>query len=483
MKSKDYQQGSASPAPDSEATRQGVVRIFAEFLGSRAAQAVAVVISVAIITRAVPVAQYGYYATAVSFATLLAAFTDLGASQILVREVEKRGYKPAVSAYLTVRGLLTVATLAIGVALVPLLFAANESTLVLLALTGVVLAGPSLIWPLGQVTHNLTSYRHAVLAQSFTALGATAVVLFVFGARTAGPLVVASLAGALVGTVLAAIAVRHDLPLIRARLGAGTIIEPLRAMAVLGLAAVLISIYYRIDSVMVLRISGPDEAAMYGGAYRLFDQARLVPGALLVTLGPLLAKQMASGRKLSVLTDRALQQLTIEGGIGLALVSIALARPSVAALMGPKYDEAARLFVLLSVSLGFMLMSFTAGGKAINSHRERGFLLTAGLGVALNIALNLVLISQWGAAGAALATLVTEFVVLLANLTLTRAVSTAGHRRYACVAAATTAMVAFIDLRLIGDNLQPRIEWSVVLLVAGGWLLTRAGSRLGSLEY
>jgi O-antigen/teichoic acid export membrane protein len=417
-------------------------RLFAELLGSRALLAVISLVTTVLMTRTVGASVYGVYATAVGFATLLYTFSDLGASQILLREgAHESARHGAITVFLWSRLLLIILSVIGGAAVAFIAFDEEARPAALLALLLLVFAGPTFASPLGALMRDIRPFRISVLIQGFAGLALVAAGLFVFDLRSSAALVAAGVVAAFLATLYVTWTLRPWVSGALRTVQFARVLSAVRAMSVVGLASILVSVYYRIDSILLLRISGAEQAGFYAAAYRLVEQARLVPHALLLPLSPTLARQLESGGRMDPAFDAKLLRLSWSGGLGLAIAAAAMSNWVVAAIMGPAFDPAAELFVGLSVALAPSIIAYVGSTKAVSGFFERPYVILCAIGVAVNVALNLLLIPEFGARGAVAATILTEIVVHGGVLTVTSAVSRPGYRRamVGCVAAASAA--------------------------------------------
>jgi O-antigen/teichoic acid export membrane protein len=420
-------------------------RLFADFLGSRALLAVISLLSTVLMTRTLGASIYGVYATAVGFVTLLYTFTDLGAGQILIREGAHEATRDsAIKIYLWSR-LVLIAISVVGGGIVAFIaFVAETRAPALLSLLLLVFAGPTFASPMGALLQDMRAFRTSVIIQGVAGLAFVATALFLLDLRTPLALVAASVLAAASATIYAAWSLRAWIAGPWRSVRYAGVWSAVRATTVVGLASILVSVYYRIDGILLLRISGAEQAGLYAAAYRLVEQARLVPHAVLLPLSPELARQLRGTGRVDPEFDSKLLRLSWSGGLGLGLVAAAVANWAVALIMGPQFDESAELFVGLSVALAPSIIAYAGSTKAISGFLERPYLVLCGLGVIVNVALNLLLIPEYGARGAVVATIVTEVVVHGGVLTVTASVSRPGYRRALlfCLAASSAAAVA-----------------------------------------
>jgi O-antigen/teichoic acid export membrane protein len=181
----------------------------------------------------------------------------------------------------------------------------------------------------------------------------------------------------------------------------------------LALAALILMdviVWQRSELLFLGRLSNAAEVSFYAVPFALTERvADLIPGAVLGVLLPGLAYAQASAdptRFASVFGEalRYLGLLTVPIAIG----GIVLAPFVVGLLYGPGFAPAAIVLQILFVSVVFGVLG-QASRSALLGMEAQGRLLKTGLAAAvLSIALDLVLIPRWGAAGAAIANTIVQ---------------------------------------------------------------------------
>ncbi len=189
--------------------------------------------------------------------------------------------------------------------------------------------------------------------------------------------------------------------------------DNLRAAAALGLGMSLAAIYYRIDQSLVLRIAGATAAAEFGVAARILLQVRVVPSSLQMSISALLARQLQGGGELLAADRDALRRIALAGGLGLSAATIALGDLAVLVVGGPTYEDAAVYVVALGVAVAAVGFVYVVVTSAIMSGLDRLYLACVAAAACFNVALNVVLLSVWGAIGACVALALTEILVVL----------------------------------------------------------------------
>ncbi|MFK4763534.1 oligosaccharide flippase family protein [Desulfobaculum sp. SPO524] len=176
------------------------------------------------------------------------------------------------------------------------------------------------------------------------------------------------------------------------------------------------AIYYRCDILLLRHLgSGAAETGQYAAAYRFLDGIILLAAPVGVVCFRTLRQCMDAPRAFLRLLAGVSLALAGAGGILLAL-GVPLAAPLVRLTFGPGYDEAARLLPLLLAALLFILPSGLLTQAAIALNIERFYAACAAGAAIMNIALNILLIPDLGAHGAAYATIATEAALMTALL-------------------------------------------------------------------
>ncbi|MBK8879683.1 MAG: polysaccharide biosynthesis C-terminal domain-containing protein [Haliscomenobacter sp.] len=185
------------------------------------------------------------------------------------------------------------------------------------------------------------------------------------------------------------------------------------------ITVILMTIYTRLDAVMIGRMlpNGQEEAGWYAGAYRLLDAANMIGVLFAGLLLPMFSKLYKDKRGLKELSDLGIR-IIWSGALCLSPALIAFRTPIMDALYVHTSEQSGAI-------LGWLMLSFIpmSGGYIFGT-----LLLAAGhqkklnwlyfVGVVINVLLNLILIPPYRAAGAALATFLTQGAVFAGLLVL-----------------------------------------------------------------
>jgi O-antigen/teichoic acid export membrane protein len=189
--------------------------------------------------------------------------------------------------------------------------------------------------------------------------------------------------------------------------------KPLTRIAVpLGIAGVMTSIYWQVDSVLLLQIAGPTESGIYGAAYGFLSPLTFLPAAVMSSFFPVLSA--VYGRD----PERAkrLVQICADSMATIALPvlagTIALSGPIIHLMYGNDFARSAGLLPILMIAFVSICFGTLAGFLAPVLGLQWRLALYAAIGATANVIMNLVLIPTYGAYGSAWATVITEILTL-----------------------------------------------------------------------
>jgi O-antigen/teichoic acid export membrane protein len=185
-----------------------------------------------------------------------------------------------------------------------------------------------------------------------------------------------------------------------------------RAGVPLGVATVMIGVYYTADSLMLGWLKDTATVGQYAVAYKLplavFAFAALWGQVLLPHLSALWEHRRGELREqLGFFTS-----LSLVGSLPLLAGAVLVGPELIPELFGAQYEPAGKPFVLLMAAAALVLLTVNFGTAAVASGDERQYAVAVTLGAVLNIAANLVVIPAFGMTGAAAATVGAELVVL-----------------------------------------------------------------------
>jgi O-antigen/teichoic acid export membrane protein len=183
-----------------------------------------------------------------------------------------------------------------------------------------------------------------------------------------------------------------------------------------GIGGIMVTFYVKLDQILVFDIAGSHQAGLYGAAYRLLEQVQFIPAAVMTTLFPLIAAAHSSGdERLRRMLQSAAEYLAMLS-LPIVAFTIVAARPIVTLLFSSEFAGAARALPMLAGAFVSISFGYLVGNMVIVLELQRRFIVFATAGLALNAALNVVLIPKYGFVAAAWITVATEFTVMTLSM-------------------------------------------------------------------
>jgi O-antigen/teichoic acid export membrane protein len=365
-----------------------------------------------ILARGLGSSAFGVWSTIFATCQIVGSFGELGLTQVAVsRAAAEPEREPQwLGALLQLRLLVVLPITFASLIAVLLIAPTHQAQLagVLIACVAVV-GAPGVIGAVFQLRiRNDISMAIITLNSVVWAAAVIAVAAFSGG-------IVAFAAAFLFTTgLMTALSVALALRFTKVRLrGARQLWGPLLRVGVgVGIAGIFVTSYVKLDQILVFEFAGSHQAGLYGAAYRLLDQVQFIPISMMTTLFPLIAAAYATRRdRVRNLLQAAGEYLSM-ASLPILAFTIVAARPIMMLLFGPSFAEAAPALPVLAGAFVSISFGYLVGNMVVILELQRRFALYAGVGLALNAALNVVLIPRYGFLAAAWVTLLTEVTVM-----------------------------------------------------------------------
>jgi O-antigen/teichoic acid export membrane protein len=174
---------------------------------------------------------------------------------------------------------------------------------------------------------------------------------------------------------------------------------PYALLGVIGL------VYFRLDSLLLTWMKGPEANGIYTAAYRLLDAVTDMPGVIVAAMFPTLSRLHVESRvKLRRAYLGAMAMLALLG-LPVMLVLIVLARPVILLLYGDAYAASVVVLQLLGVAV-FLIFVDTANTMVLYAGDNlRPVVWLSLVTMTANVGLCLALIPPYAERGAAVATI------------------------------------------------------------------------------
>jgi O-antigen/teichoic acid export membrane protein len=176
-------------------------------------------------------------------------------------------------------------------------------------------------------------------------------------------------------------------------------------------AGMVVSVYMKIDQVMLKEMLDVKAVGVYAAAVKLCEAWYFLPTALIASLFPAVIESKIKSKTLYDKRVQNLYDLMVWSSIAVALPTTLLADWVILILYGTDFQEAAdvlRIYIWAGV---FVTLGIANSKWLIAENLQRYLFIRTILGALLNVGLNLWLIPIYGIKGAAIATMVAQGTV------------------------------------------------------------------------
>lgn len=383
----------------------------------------AVFLAVAWTARYLGPEEFGVYSYAIAFVLLFAELGTLGLQGIITHDLveDPENHRTILGTAFVLRLIGAAATIAILALLVYAVRLPDPRVrwLILVFAAGYMFRP---LYVVNQFYESRVEGKFPVIAASVasaTLVGLTA--LLIAAAAPLGWFVAArAVLVALVGILVAAILAVHRPHSLRWRFDRDLARQMLRRSWPLLASAITATIYLKIDQVMLGGMSGSEDVGIYAAASQLSEVWYFLPILLMSSLFPSLISMSRSDRAAYSERLGSIFGSMAWFGVAVAVGVTVLAPILVKVFFGAGFEESVTVLRIHVWALPFIFMRAVLSKWIIIERVYTVSLMTHGAGAVTNVALNLVLIPQYGPIGAAIATVVSYAVASFFSLFLSR---------------------------------------------------------------
>jgi O-antigen/teichoic acid export membrane protein len=394
------------------AIRGGLLRIMAYVGGTLVA-----LVSVPLLVRHLGVEEFGRYITVVSLIAIVAGVTEGGLSSVAVREYAALGgsrRRVFMRDILGARVALTTAGLIGALAFAQL--AAYRRDMVV----GAALAGVGLLLAVVQSTYVVP--LTARLRMGWIALGdllraviaSALVVAGVLAGAGIVPFLAIPIASSLVLLILTVALVRGDVPL-RPAFHPSRWWRVLRATLPLAVASAIGTLYFRMAIIVMSLVATAVQTGYFATSYRLIEALAGIPLMLVGVTFPILARAARDDAERLAFAVQRVFEIGLIGGAWMTIATALGAGFAMQVIGGNQVERAANVLEVQALYLTplFLNLTWQYALLALRMHRE--MLIAAVVALATMGVLTLALIPPFEARGAAVAVVIGETVLALAE--------------------------------------------------------------------
>ncbi|MBD3328121.1 oligosaccharide flippase family protein [Candidatus Peregrinibacteria bacterium] len=372
---------------------------------------------------------YGNYTAVYDFIALFGIASDLGLYTIAVREMsrDESQIEKIIGNILSIRTILaiTVMLIAFGTSF----FYARPDSTILFPLAAAITAGATIIM---LISGTISSVLQVHYKMQYNAAGSVLGKLIAFGYMLyvifmwqpdnpeAGfyQLLVAGIIGNLAMLIFIYFHVRRYVKL-RYQFDWQFMKDVIVKSLPYGLALILNNLYFRIGSIMLYTINGPEQAGLYGVPLKVLEAIAIVPlyfmNSVLPTLTKTIKEKSETYKKVIQYSFDALVMGGTSMAIGTAAISfqvvVLLSNESFLTNTSEGFYGSDIVLAIIIFALAFSFINTLFGFILVAINKQSKLLYINGIGALIAVGANLFLIPILGARGAAITDIVVELVV------------------------------------------------------------------------
>ncbi len=386
------------------------------------AQRISTVVLGVWVSRRLGVDAFGVYFLAVSFTLIASRLSYWGLDQLLAREVAKTPERAAefLSNFVAVRAVMAILTVGL-LGLVVRGLGYEPTTAHVILLLGLTI-----------VPDNVSNICQAMYIAR-EEMGFLTLTSGVYGLGNIAAGIVALESGwGLEGLVLSLLAVSLLTLTVNLALVWWRYTRPLQGIDLtfcrrqlrIAFPFVFVSVFYildnRTDVILLSKFSTEREVGFYGAANTIVGALTLLPFAYRTSIFPVMSRLYAEApAAMRRLFNRSFKYLFLVG-LPIAVGTTLLAQPLLTIIFGPDFAPASVVLQVLIWSLAVLFLNVLNSRVMVVADRQDIIARFLALVLTANLLLNVVLIPRWGAAGSAVARVVSTLLLFVLSVVFIR---------------------------------------------------------------
>ena len=372
----------------------------------RVANLLLTTLSSVLIVRYLGSEQLGQYASLYAYLALFSWLTSFGMEQILIRDTSKNSQKsPELFAAATLLSSLLsiIAASSAMLGAITLGYASSAKSLLFLACIDVLLLAPLRLSSAVFVAR-LKQWYWVGISVARQALWVV-IILSIIHLRMG---LTAVISGHLLSGLFEALAVfllARRFVALRWRFDFSFAWNILKSSLPIALSGLAVSVYLRIDQVMLRILSGNQKLGYYVAAVKIAELCDIVGIALMNTMLPVLSSVAADRERFEHYVRTCFRYL-MPFILGLCAITTIGSLPLMKALYGKEYLASSPVLSVLIWAEVWSFLSMVIGLSLIAKGLQKLALISSWSGAIANIILNAMFIPKWGPVGAAWATFI-----------------------------------------------------------------------------
>ncbi|GAB3895546.1 flippase [Spirosoma agri] len=179
----------------------------------------------------------------------------------------------------------------------------------------------------------------------------------------------------------------------------------------LAVSNMAIWLFMRVDQILVRDMAGDFESGIYATANRFVDAVYFVPMIIQSSFLPKIVKAHQKSLAEFLQSLAHLHKIMVGAAYAIIVGFVLFIKPFIVFFLGNRFEASADVSLVLVITLLFVALGVARNAYVYTLNLSHLFLRITLIGSVLNIGMNMFLIPRYGAYGAAISVLVTQFYV------------------------------------------------------------------------
>ena len=359
--------------------------------------------------------DFGYFSFAFAFASIFAAFTDLGTNTLILKDISNNPLRTS-SHINNILALKTILSLMVFIAiLLYSVFSPSVDFIVILFSISLIIS--SFLDPFNSLfrAHKQMHYESLVMfTWRLLIVAASSFTLYYFHA---GLHVIATIfiGAAVTSLVLSFIIGKHTYDLRMETLNPGIWVSLLKASIPFGLVIISGTLIMRFNTVLLQHFRGAEEVGWYSAAYRLIEGSLFIPSIFVASVAPFLFQHFSSLRLHKRIFEKALAVLLVISSV-IATVLYLFADNIIGVIYGKQFSNSVAPLRITSLAIVFIYCNELLLYFFLSREKHYSMVWTYIVTIIVYAAICLILIPAYGFIGASWSLFAIEALIFVAFL-------------------------------------------------------------------
>jgi O-antigen/teichoic acid export membrane protein len=356
---------------------------------------------------------WGIFAYAISIASLLMIFSDIGTDSLITREAtqKKEGYRVIVSVTLLLKSIILIISILLVIFVSPYISHIKEAK-ILFPIVGIIFlfdAIRSIGFAINRVIEKMERETIIKIIMNFIILGLGIVLININPLPIS--MAIAYATGSISGAILILIIIRKDIANLITKTNIIALKFVIKTVIPFAIITLIGSIMANTDVFMLGIWKTPEDIGVYSAAQRFFQFILIIPSMIATATFPLMSRLAnKDNEKFRIILEKTFSVFAIIG-IPIAFGGLFLADQIIPLVFGLEYIKAIPVLKILMIMLLFSFPLIILTNTIFVYNEQKKLILANIFGVLANVLLNFLLIPKLGVIGATVATLTSTSIV------------------------------------------------------------------------